>query len=385
LLAVNSGGAAASVFSSAIDEGSAINGGSATDKGSATGSAALGPSALIAPSVALLPCNSTFGSLSAEPYLLIIGGSVFHSVMVERSIDFGALDKASRAMVGEINEPGSSPEAVELQSIVLCGLSDSDLQFWLMGMYHPMESGARLNCRPVYQHSSKRAYLVYAQRACAAKTMYWWVSHQLGTEDEMSGWLRIEDGAISPEAISGAWEVADGKGSWVRRALYIKSAAVDVAPQTLRAFFGTMNCGNELIEELLWVPALGRERSSSGQYDIVVVTMQECIEMTGTIGLVANFLEQPKQSLTGGKSLLFGSRLARLLRTRLGSEYNLVADLRLCAMRLVVMVLARHAVSSIETVVEATGALHTLYSLCTLLIHCTRYALYSYTVLHYTL
>jgi hypothetical protein len=131
-----------------------------------------------------------------------------------------------------------------------------------------------------------------------------------------------------------------------------------VGPERLHAFFGTMNCGNALIDELPWVPKMGRDQSSQ-QYDIVVITMQECLDHAGPAGLVKNFLEQPKHALTGGKDLLVGgSRLAKILHARLGRDYTLVADLMLCAMRLVVMVLARHAVSSVESAVEATGALH---------------------------
>jgi phosphatidylinositol-bisphosphatase len=128
-------------------------------------------------------------------------------------------------------------------------------------------------------------------------------------------------------------------------------------PDRLQAFFGTMNAGNEPINGLSWVPALGR--SQSGQYDIIVLAMQECQEITGAVGNMLNFMEQPKQSLTGGKNvILSASRLGKMLLERIGDEYTIVVDLMLCAMRLVVMVLTRHAITGVESDVEATGALH---------------------------
>jgi hypothetical protein len=48
--------------------------------------------------------------------------------------------------------------------------------------------------------------------------MYWWVSPHLETEEEdMSGWLRIENHAFFPDEIAGPWEAADGRGGWLHR------------------------------------------------------------------------------------------------------------------------------------------------------------------------
>jgi hypothetical protein len=151
-----------------------------------------------------------------------------------------------KALAEEAKERGSDLFEEETYSgeqlpVVLSGLGGSELQFWLMGLYVPKE-GALVNDRPVYQHSSKKAYLVYAERANRGKhntrKMYWWVSHQDcefglvdqsgATEDEMSGWLRIEHDAQSPDQIEGAWEAADGRGGWINSLLKIQSAAEDI-------------------------------------------------------------------------------------------------------------------------------------------------------------
>ena len=76
-----------------------------------------------------------------------------------------------------------------------------------MGQYRVME-GEEVNGRPVYQHARGADSYIYSAQ--------WYLCDEESMRArEASGWLRVDDAALTPDQVTGVWEVRDANSDWV--------------------------------------------------------------------------------------------------------------------------------------------------------------------------